>query len=181
MVINMPSEVISGSSNPTYNNTTGQNVRLIINFLKSATRVSWGLAASPVSILEGLINASYNALRTIDPYSASYGWYTRTGAVTSNPFSNIRELVIRNNNVTVYSGDGSGVIVNGQYAVVNGIKYTPGTYKGSDYGWSGDYSNTFNITLSEISPMKELMLGPGETFSSTCGEYNIVVIKENGS
>lgn len=46
MVPDMASQVISGPSNPTYNNTTGQNVRVIINFLSNATSVSWGGAST---------------------------------------------------------------------------------------------------------------------------------------
>ena len=37
----MASQVLSGSSNPTYTNNTGQNVRVILNFLSSATTISW--------------------------------------------------------------------------------------------------------------------------------------------
>lgn len=37
----MSSEVLSGSSNPSYTNNTGQNVRLKLNFLKNPTTVSW--------------------------------------------------------------------------------------------------------------------------------------------
>lgn len=37
----MASQVISGASNPNYTNTTGKNVRIIINFISEATSVSW--------------------------------------------------------------------------------------------------------------------------------------------
>ena len=42
----MASQVISGASNPTYTNTTGQNVRVILNFLSNPTVVSWGGAST---------------------------------------------------------------------------------------------------------------------------------------
>lgn len=43
----MASQVFSGSSNPTYTNNTGQNVRVILNFLSSATTISWaGVSAT---------------------------------------------------------------------------------------------------------------------------------------
>lgn len=38
---NMAATVLSGGSNPTYTNKTGQNVRLVILFMKSPTSVSW--------------------------------------------------------------------------------------------------------------------------------------------
>lgn len=37
----MASEVRSGLSNPSYTNSTTQNVRIIFNFLSSPTSVSW--------------------------------------------------------------------------------------------------------------------------------------------
>jgi len=42
----MASQVISGNSNPTYTNNTGQNVRVILNFLSAATTVSWAGVSS---------------------------------------------------------------------------------------------------------------------------------------
>ena len=42
----MASQVISGPSNPTYTNTTGQNVRVIFNFLSNPTSLSWGGAST---------------------------------------------------------------------------------------------------------------------------------------
>lgn len=42
----MASQVFSGTSNPTYTNNTGKNVRVIINFLSNATSVNWsGISA----------------------------------------------------------------------------------------------------------------------------------------
>ena len=37
----MASQVLSGVSNPTYTNNTGQNVRLILSFMNNVTSVSW--------------------------------------------------------------------------------------------------------------------------------------------
>lgn len=38
----MASQVLSGSSNPSYTNNTGQNVRIVINFMSNVTSISWG-------------------------------------------------------------------------------------------------------------------------------------------
>lgn len=78
----MASQVLSGASNPSYTNNTGQNVRIIFNFLSNATSVNW-----------------------------------------------------------------AGVSVNASSGPLPG----------------------------------EVMLAPNQTFSSVCGPYNIVVIKENGT
>lgn len=37
----MASQVISGIANPTYTNNTGQNVRVILNFLSRPTSINW--------------------------------------------------------------------------------------------------------------------------------------------
>ena len=46
----MASQVISGPSNPSYTNTTGQNVRVIFNFLSNPTSITWsGVTANSSS------------------------------------------------------------------------------------------------------------------------------------
>ena len=43
----MASQVLSGSSNPTYTNNTGENVRIIINYAENITDISWaGVSAA---------------------------------------------------------------------------------------------------------------------------------------
>jgi len=37
----MASQVLNGSSNPSYTNNTGQNVRLVLNVLDNVTSISW--------------------------------------------------------------------------------------------------------------------------------------------
>lgn len=44
----MASQVFSGSSNPTYTNTTGQNVRLILNFISNPSSMSWSSTTTTV-------------------------------------------------------------------------------------------------------------------------------------
>lgn len=43
---NMASQVFSGVSNPTYTNTTGKNVRIILNFLSNPTVINWAGAST---------------------------------------------------------------------------------------------------------------------------------------
>jgi len=44
----MASQVLSGSGNPSYTNNTGQNVRVIINYLASCTSMTWaGVTVTP--------------------------------------------------------------------------------------------------------------------------------------
>ena len=45
----MASQVLSGSSNPSYTNNTGQNVRVVINFMSNTTAITWGGVATSIS------------------------------------------------------------------------------------------------------------------------------------
>lgn len=71
------------------------------------------------------------------------GWYTRTGTIESNPYTNnTRQLVIIWNGVIVYDGNGvtSGGISVGEYT------YFPGDKVGDSlYGWNNDYNNAFDV------------------------------------
>lgn len=52
----MASQVLSGSSNATYTNTTGQNVRIVINFMSSCTAMTWGgvtITGTSTTIIKG--------------------------------------------------------------------------------------------------------------------------------
>lgn len=44
----MASQVLSGSSNPSYTNNTGQNVRVIINYMANCSSMTWaGVTVTP--------------------------------------------------------------------------------------------------------------------------------------
>lgn len=45
----MASQVLNGSSNPVFSNTTGQNIRVRINYIRTPTNVSWGNASLTIN------------------------------------------------------------------------------------------------------------------------------------
>lgn len=52
----MASQVLSGISNATYTNSTGQNVRLVINFMANCTSMSWAgvtITGSTTTLVKG--------------------------------------------------------------------------------------------------------------------------------
>jgi hypothetical protein len=50
----MSSQVLSGASNPSYTNNTGQNVRIVINFMRNVTAINWaGVSATASSCTIG--------------------------------------------------------------------------------------------------------------------------------
>ena len=110
----MASQVLSGSSNPSYTNNTGQNVRVVINYMSTVVSLSW----AGVSVSGGGTNSIAGAIG-------------------------------RNLAFTTISG-GDGIAASNMRSGIDSSLPT------------------------------ELMLAPGQTFSATCGVYNIVVIPEAG-
>ena len=123
----MASQVLSGVSNPTYTNNTGQNVRVVINYMQNVTVMNWA-------------------------------------GVTENPYSA----------TTFITGPANGLITNTifsplvEFAIGKGIDTFMQTPRGAYIKEGGHF------------PV-EIALAPGQSFSATCGVYNIVVIKEDGN
>lgn len=109
----MASQVLSGSSNVSYTNNTGQNVRIVINFMSTPSTINWaGVSITTNSLTAigrnlGFVTSALASVSAGNAYSTSSG-----GAATGAP--------------------------------------------------------------------TEIMLAPGQTFSASCGPYNIVVIPEAG-
>jgi hypothetical protein len=127
-----------------------------------------GVFSAPVSL-------TYTAASENTYPTQNYGWYTRSGGAESNPYSGIRQLVIRWNGVTVYdgSGVGSGGVTVGNYT------YYPSTYRGSIYGWSSDFNNAFDIyrvdnTIGAVSQASALVIAGGS------GSGNFADVQQGG-
>jgi hypothetical protein len=112
----MASEVKSGTGNFTYTNSTGQNVRVVINFMRNPTSMNWaGTSVSSTNVIAIGRNLAF-----------------------STRFSD--NSTISANNMCI--------------------------------------SET--STSSNASFPTEIMLSATQTFTATCGAYNIVVIPEAG-
>jgi len=114
----MASQVLSGTGNVSYTNNTGQNVRIVINYMAAPTSGTFTLGWAGVSAVgSGLSaigrNLAYVSASLANSISVNNAFTTSTGGPTA-------------------------------------------------------------------SLPTELMLAPGQTFSGTCGAYNIVVIPEAG-
>lgn len=120
----MASQVLSGSSNPSYTNNTGKNVRIVINYMRGrpGITINWaGVSASaPNALAIGRNLAFHGGLGT-----ESLGLNAQA-----------------NNMIVVESGAAQ--------------------------------------RQNEAVPT-EVMLSSGQAFSASCGVYNIIVIKEDGS
>ncbi len=125
----MASQVLSGSSNVSYTNNTGQNVRIVINYMAGATA-------------------------TIPSTGQTYGAITMSWAGVSAGGA----IAAIGRNLAFNNYEGAGITANN--ALGNAF-YNP--------------ANIYDGALPT-----ELMLSPGQTFSASCGAYNIVVIPEAG-
>lgn len=158
----MASIVLSGtsatSSNPLYTNNTGGNVRVVINYMKSPSNTAnitlrWGNTGNPVIETEGLQVIGRNlATSYID--------------ISKAPNQ---------------AGSYSGGFTYSSYGTANNNNALPRLATASESYFAGALGtiNSSRITGSGALPT-ELMLSNGEIFGATCGNYNIVIIPENG-
>jgi hypothetical protein len=125
----MASTVLSGSSNVSYTNNTGQNVRVVINYMRGALYTDYLY-----------IDMAFGSSGTITAVVAAIG---------------------RNLAFSTGIGGASG----GLYAAISANNMT--------LNEAASVSEFSNYALPT-----EIMLAAGQTFSATCGPYNIVVIPE---
>lgn len=124
----MASQVLSGSSNVSYTNNTGQNVRIVINYMSGTTANVSG---------SYIINMNWAGV-----------------SASGNAFAIGRNLAFN----TGIIGTSSALAANNM--LVGAVR-------------------TYEEAIEAALPT-ELMISPGQTFSATCGAYNIVVIPEAG-
>jgi hypothetical protein len=170
----MASQVLSGASNPSYTNNTGQNVRIVINFMAAVvTTLNRGVnfGGSLVSGDEGSETLTINWAGVSQSYN--FTWNSsrpilRPAAIGRNLASFSAQTVSRNSET--FQG------LSGAAGLSGGGKTTEPAPVSVTMAFAGN-----NATCtSNLSLPTELMLAPGQRFSATCGVYNIVVIPEAG-
>lgn len=129
----MAATVLSGSSNVTYTNSTGQNVRVVINYMRGVT--------------------------TTFSTTISMSW-ANSGNVSGQVLAIGRNLAF----TAGTAGDTSAIVMNSNNACAAVENSTLGR----------------TVSIPEAALPTEIMLAAGQTFSATCGAYNIVIIPEAG-
>jgi hypothetical protein len=168
----MASQVLSGASNPSYTNNTGQNVRIVINYMQGspytpAVPASQGNPRAGIPGFPG--RAPINSDLTIN-------W----AGVSATSSSSAGEIVIGRNLAysTLYREVASG----GVQAIIGtnseGFRIIEGNVPISASVSLAVGSN--NAAGSGVALPTEIMIAPGQTFSAVCRIYNIVVIPEAG-
>ena len=159
----MASQILSGSSNPTYTNNTGQNVRVVINHMANLQSMTW--AGNTVSGLQANFSPKYVSQTFYRGPAPAY-----TSGLTINSNTNI-------GNTYINTGAGSGGTFIDLFSFGAGSQ---GDYKSRVYYSSGGTAGWFYDHKRVTLPTK-IFLAPGETFSAVCSQYNIVVIREDGT
>ena len=151
----MASQVLSGANNASYTNNTGQNVRLIINYMSNVTSMTWAgvnVTASATTIGKN-VPISYSA--------TNFTMSIPTGTLAAGNIS--------------ASNDASRINLRGTVSYITGQR----TNTGADIPALA--SGTLNLTPSTNKFPTELMLANGEKFDSVCGAFNAIIIKEDGT
>lgn len=199
----MASQVLSGAANVNYTNNTGQNVRLIINYMANVTSMTWAgvnVTAESTTIGKDIQNitgefrgAELGPILETTPQS-------NTSTPTSGGGVQIREMIVGKKQY-LYHRPGSGLlfptpfrrfldVFNGPKAFGNDdqLNQPSGTpfvlmaareRSESDIGF-----NVFYVPLTVSRGGKfpvEIMLAPNQGYSAICGAFNIVAIKEDGT
>jgi hypothetical protein len=186
---NMASTVLSGASNPTYVNSTGQNVRLLINYMSNVTRMSWsGVSISNASTTIGKdIQNIYGEFRYAIPQGHNQASPNTIHSGQAVPGSRVTMTYFPYTNAyhpPHFSSTNTGNP--DSHPITSNSRYWWGWYHWwwGFNSWWGEGSNIFYIPLS-ISRggnfPTEIMLANGDLFSATSGAYNIIIIKEDGT
>ena len=172
----MASQVLSGSSNPSYTNNTGENVRVVINFMTSRRQLiqESRLGGFRRPIFKETLNVTWSGVGV--EYSTqdrvnTRGEYDRT----AEPATIGRNLAFTRN-ISV-RGPGGGTTFIGEF---NDRGDTPQEVATDAPSVAAAAVAGNANCLTNISFPTEIILAPGQTFSAICGVHNIVVIPENG-
>lgn len=164
----MASQVLNGNSNPSYTNNTGQNVRVVINYMYSDNgdqiTINWGSASVTESGIEAIgkniaCASGWYGDYFLVPWSY-WGWWWRRSYQNSNP-----RTALSTQNVAVKLPEREIDI--------------PSWRRGWWWWPREDRREYSGFSISIALPL-EIFLKPNERFSAVCGAYNIVVIPEAG-
>jgi hypothetical protein len=161
----MASQVLSGSSNPSYTNNTGQNVRILINYMANCTSMTW----AGVTVTGSSAVVSKDTMEILGEFKSAVRTTTRPNV--SEP------------NVTLTTGSvvasppapfNAGIFLSSEALVSLQTRTSV----------NSDIANLFYVPTA-IRPggtfPTEVILANGQSYSAVCSAYNIVVIREDGN
>ena len=164
----MTSQILSGSSNPNYTNNTGQNVRIVINYMYSDTNDEITINWSGVSVSESGVEAIGKNIASASGWYGDYfllpwsqwNWWWKRNYLDTNP-----RTALSTQNVAIKLPTLQTEIPKRRRGWLWWVRENASEYSG------------FSISIA--LPL-EIFLAPNQSFSAVCGPYNIAVIPEAG-
>ncbi len=181
----MASQVLSGASNPSYTNNTGQNVRIVINYMAGTTFTPAQFGTRPFGSFGGgqqfLISNAVPSTITINWAGVSVGTSSDQGNVTIGrnlAYSQLFRDTAAGGTQQVQIGS----LRPGQPGFNDSLTdQGRAIFQAVGVNNSVALATASNNASGFVSSLPtELILAPGETFSAVCGVHNIVAIPENG-
>jgi hypothetical protein len=164
----MASQILSGSSNPSYTNNTGQNVRIVINYMYSDSNDNITINWAGQSVTESSIEAIGKNIACGTAFYGDYfyfpfpfwNWWRRL----NTPLNAQASVTTQNLSINM---------------PVRSVDFD-GTRRGFNRWFTDNADQISGFSISVALPL-EIFLAPGQTFSAICGSYNILAIKEDGN
>ena len=181
----MASQVLSGPSNPSYTNNTGQNVRIVINYMEGTPFVAaqfqtvqnFNLTTRQVQTAAAVPS---RITLTWAGVSVGSSWDQGNISIGRNlAYSQLFRDTQAGGTQTVEVGlarDAQGIPL-GLTDANRPVRLFEAVAVNTSVALAA-VANNANGQVSGIPT--ELILAPGETFSAICGVHNIVAIPENG-
>ena len=172
----MASQVLSGASNPSYTNNTGENVRVVINFMRSIRTVG------PSNLT---VNVPAPASSATETLTINWAGVSQTYS-TSDRFADIPGVGVQRQDTAtpVYIGRNLAFVQSIIAPDDRGGVLTTLAALSSNNALAPSPRTASSVVPSEsevaLAFPTEIILAPGQTFSAVCGIHNIVVIPENG-
>lgn len=182
----MASIVLSGNKDVSYTNDTGQNVRVLINYMASCTKMTW----AGVTIEEGTSTVGKDTW-TIN---GGFGGFTEDTRQNLGTTRKKYKLEVGNDEITTaFDTPINREMPESEYIVnigniassIKNFFRIHGSSISNISGYAGYGDMGIHYIPQTITPggkyPTEIILANGESFSAVCGAYNIVVIREDGN
>lgn len=168
----MASQILSGTTNASYSNNTGQNVRVIINYMENCTSMTWAgvtVTGDSETIGKSLSGKVFDIYGELD---------TASSVVSSSEVVTSQTRIRRNQlqSPAVRAALAGKTLVKDKRGNVISVSTPATTVTTSD----SIFIPREMVERGNEYPI-ELMLAPGDAFSAICGAYNIIAIKEDGT
>ena len=193
----MASQVLSGATNASYTNNTGQNVRLIINYMSRVTSMTWAgvnVTANSTTIGKDIQNITGELRQAVKGTKIRdfIGPSALVGSLYNAEIASSKSGLLETDDRTVGATGGVSYLPSADPGAQRfGVAQAPDALNTFYNDFSSDIARTtvqlpnlfyVPLTISRGGNFPvELMLASGQSFSAVCGAFNAIVIREDGN